>query len=336
MVRAKGAPNLGAGEGHLARQGAARRPAGERPRRTVWGPPDSAVPDLSPSTPPSEPATGPPADEAQESPTVSRVPSEQGESGAAPTPPGWDWQPKLRWFAAEIAVVVVGVLIALALNAWWSARQDGARADAYLRQLASDLAETERVMAASDTLMRPTERAVKRLLQSYGEPEPPRDSVLHWIDVGLLTDHRRPVLGTAEALVATGDLALVRDDSLRIAIAAYLDAARAGVTFYETSSERLTEDASDLIRSADLVEALARLPASERDSLAATDPTGLVPPATWSAPFPLDLPAFYADRRAYSAVQLMAIWLSNMSIERAKFRENAAALRTRVDADLAR
>ena len=35
----------------------------------------------------------------------------------APRPPSWDWRPKLRWFAAEITVVVAGVLIALALNA---------------------------------------------------------------------------------------------------------------------------------------------------------------------------------------------------------------------------
>ena len=29
----------------------------------------------------------------------------------------------LRWFAAEIVVVVAGALLALAINAWWGARQ---------------------------------------------------------------------------------------------------------------------------------------------------------------------------------------------------------------------
>ena len=257
-----------------------------------------------------------------------------GERTGAPPRVGWDWRPRLRWFAAEIVVVVVGVLIALGLNAWWGHRQDDVRADAYLAQLASDLAETERVMSVSDDRMRATERAIKRLLQSFGQPQPPLDSVLHWVDVGLLTDLQRPVLGTAEALVATGDLALVRDDSLRIAIAAYLDGARGSVAFYEASSTRLTVDASDLIRSADLVEALAQLPG--RDTLAAADPTGLIPPPDWTAPFPLDLGAFYADRRAYSAVQLMAIWLSNMNVERGKLQTNAAALRERVEAELGR
>lgn len=35
----------------------------------------------------------------------------------------WEWRPKLRWFAAEILIVVCGVLIALALNAWWQGRE---------------------------------------------------------------------------------------------------------------------------------------------------------------------------------------------------------------------
>lgn len=42
----------------------------------------------------------------------------------ATTPRRWDWRPKVRWFAAEILIVVVGVLIALAINAWWSRVQD--------------------------------------------------------------------------------------------------------------------------------------------------------------------------------------------------------------------
>lgn len=41
----------------------------------------------------------------------------------APRRPGLEWRPKARWFAAEIVVVVTGVLIALAINAWWAARQ---------------------------------------------------------------------------------------------------------------------------------------------------------------------------------------------------------------------
>lgn len=242
------------------------------------------------------------------------------------------WQPRFQWFAAQITVVVSGVLIALALNAWWAARQDAARAQAYLHQLSSDLGETERLMRTSDDFLGPTERGIRRLLQSFGEDVPPADSVLHWIDVGLLTDLPHPVLGTAEALVATGDLALIRDDSLRIAIATYLDETRSHLAFYATSSDRLSQDASDLLRVADLSEALSRYPQAQRDAMYATDPTGLIPREGWTAPFPLDVSAFYADRDAYAAVQLMAIWMSNLAGERTRFRETAGALRREVEA----
>lgn len=55
----------------------------------------------------------------------------------ASPPRQWAWRPKLRWFAAEIVVVVAGVLIALALNAWWGARQDAAAERSYLALIGS-------------------------------------------------------------------------------------------------------------------------------------------------------------------------------------------------------
>lgn len=45
------------------------------------------------------------------------------ETTSGPTEPstesGWEWRTKLRWFAAEYLIVVLGVLTAVALNAWW-------------------------------------------------------------------------------------------------------------------------------------------------------------------------------------------------------------------------
>ena len=45
------------------------------------------------------------------------------------------WRRKLHWFAAEILVVVAGILIALALNAWWEDRQAHALETRSLREL---------------------------------------------------------------------------------------------------------------------------------------------------------------------------------------------------------
>lgn len=40
--------------------------------------------------------------------------------------PRFDWRRKTRWFAAEFLVVVSGILVALAFNAWWAERSAGA------------------------------------------------------------------------------------------------------------------------------------------------------------------------------------------------------------------
>ncbi len=45
----------------------------------------------------------------------------------------------LGWFAAEIVVIVAGVLIALTIDAWWGAREDAARGRAYLARIEEDL-----------------------------------------------------------------------------------------------------------------------------------------------------------------------------------------------------
>jgi len=50
-----------------------------------------------------------------------------------------DWFANARWFAAEIVVFVVGILIALALDTWWDERRDAARGLSYLVRIQEDL-----------------------------------------------------------------------------------------------------------------------------------------------------------------------------------------------------
>ena len=105
---------------------------------------------------------------------------------------------------------------------------DAARERVYLTQLAEDLRETERIMADRDARMEAeTHRAFRRLQLSFGQtPRPPRDSVAAWLYGIAYTATPRPVLGTAEALVASGDFGAVADDSLRAAVLRYLDFSR--------------------------------------------------------------------------------------------------------------
>ena len=131
---------------------------------------------------------------------------------------------KLRWFGAEIVVVVAGVLIALALNAWWQHRQE-LREE---RQLVGALlAEVESNRARLGRIVR-FHAAVKETALSLLalSADPPRELTADSVDQ-LLTDvswwGSYVSLETAalDAAVQDGQLDLLRTDSLRRLVGAW-------------------------------------------------------------------------------------------------------------------
>jgi hypothetical protein len=139
-------------------------------------------------------------------------------------PHRWDWKPKLRWFAAEIAVVVAGVLIALALNSWWQARQAAAGEESYLAFVSRDLGNTiddieelrvyeaYQIQGGLDAY-----RAISAQGRSPEQMAVVSDGILR------LTSRRTLSLtnATYQDLLSTGNLQLIRNRELRDQIVAY-------------------------------------------------------------------------------------------------------------------
>ena len=243
------------------------------------------------------------------------------------------------WFTVlvEIAVVVLGVVIGFQVNAWGQARADRAAEQQALRQLRADLVETERAAERLAARMVPFERAPRRLAQAHYLPAPPpRDSVIAWASVAPVYFPIRPVLATAEALVATGDLALVQDDSLRIAIAAYLEESRSGIVGLTGWEESLRRHTSDYAQSVDIARVFAEaLGPAALDSLdRADDWMAMVPPGVAVAP--VDVDALVRDEGLHRLMTMMVADKDNMAIHRRAFGRRAAALRARVEAETGR
>lgn len=124
----------------------------------------------------------------------------------------WRWS--VRWFLAEFFVVLTGILVALVLNAWWESRQAAQREQTYLDIIAAELRATEADLqaeiAASERLFT---RAQSLVSAFYAVQEPSPDSLFAWWRM----NHRdpQPTLGTLRALIDTGDLRLIQDDTLR-------------------------------------------------------------------------------------------------------------------------
>jgi hypothetical protein len=135
--------------------------------------------------------------------------------------------PYRRWrrFArtlGEIAIVTAGILIAFALDAWWDNRVTAEREQIHLRALVSDF---EQNVAALRELARMEEDVMsgsRELLKLARAPEPPATASLMALMNRVFNSRRyEPVMGAYEALVNSGGLMLIRDESLRAALAEF-------------------------------------------------------------------------------------------------------------------
>jgi hypothetical protein len=169
---------------------------------------DSTLPDGIPPSAPPQPDAAAPARRRIRLPRAVRA----ATAGAA-------WRKALR----EFAVIVAGVMAAQGAQAWWGARQDSERERDYLRQLLADTRANEQRLTEAigqDSVAGvAASRAIDALTAATAPP--PGDSLAAWVLGAGASSNFRPLAGTFQALLGTGDLRLVRNDSVRARIAAY-------------------------------------------------------------------------------------------------------------------
>ena len=115
--------------------------------------------------------------------------------------------------AAELLVVFVGVLIALAADSWWEHREERARLDSNLEALALDMTMAQDAIAGaieedSATVVGLAE-AHQVLLSDLGATQTPIDLPEFGIRIPPIP------LGTLRLLVSSGEVRLIDDDDLR-------------------------------------------------------------------------------------------------------------------------
>lgn len=139
---------------------------------------------------------------------------------------------------ASLVTIIVGVLMALAANAWWEGRHERTRGHIYLEMLRVDLEATDSLIDASLAQDRRTldssQRMAEVLLAGSSWSQLPQSVKPHF---GL--DDAWFRTGTVTALLATGDINNIRSDTLRSALVRYADE----VNFIRSSLSR-TETAS--------------------------------------------------------------------------------------------
>ena len=243
-----------------------------------------------------------------------------------------------NWFAVvlELGIVVLGVVIGFQVTAWGQAQADRAKEQEYLNQLVADLHETEGILTDGDERAENPDRAMRQLYEAFYAPQPPpRDSLLRWIYRTSWIWPVRPVLGTIEALVSTGDLAIIRNDSLRSAITTYLDYARRLTVVHDGNVNRWIEHSDVLFTKVDRATLLEALDPTRTGSQGSA-PTWTPVEGERRDPFPYSSEAFLNDREAYAALLAMDDMKNNLAVVRRLLHTRTEALREQVEAELSR
>lgn len=121
----------------------------------------------------------------------------------------------------EMLVVVASILIAFSLDAWWTQRADERTGAAHLRALQSDFAQNvSRLKVHIEREERVADASRRLLLVATSPTTPsPEDSMSNLLGQVFNSGRFDPVMGAYEAVVNSGGLAQIADDSLRLALA---------------------------------------------------------------------------------------------------------------------
>ena len=124
--------------------------------------------------------------------------------------------------AAEFLIVIVGILMAISIDAWWSERGDRRDEQVLLRSLSEEFEQNERALA---TQFEPYERrlaSAETLLRLGPEATDisadSLTSLWRWITRGGSYD---PSTGVLDAAMSSGDITLIRDPALRAILAGW-------------------------------------------------------------------------------------------------------------------
>ena len=123
--------------------------------------------------------------------------------------------PWLRVFV-EGTVIVVSILLAFGIDAWWQRQQDAERALEYVRALRADMQAAVLQLDSAIAASVGQQAATNRVLELVRDTGPVADSsVSGEIDIG---GEAMIPMGTLTALVETGDVGLLEDERLRATI----------------------------------------------------------------------------------------------------------------------
>ena len=127
----------------------------------------------------------------------------------------------------ELVVVVVGILLALAIDAYWVERGDRGLELALLEQLGADLGRAETHLKDQISQTEDGARAAADLYTiARDRGEVPSDSVTAWLVRVSWWSDPAPTTATAQGVLSSNSLPLIQNEQLRAQLVLFLDQVR--------------------------------------------------------------------------------------------------------------
>jgi hypothetical protein len=122
-------------------------------------------------------------------------------------------------------LIVSSILLAFSIDATWSGREERQRERELLSALRSDFERNQALLQTSRSLHEAHRSAARDFLRlSTPGSVPPELEIPDATLLGLVSWHTYdPVLGSLNSAVASGQLSLIRDGQLRVALAGWVD-----------------------------------------------------------------------------------------------------------------
>ena len=164
-------------------------------------------------------------------------PTESVATSAGDSP----WPRRLRWFFAEIIVVVAGILLALGLQSWWQGRENAVRATAYQQQILADARLTRDTYTKAIAIDKELRAATARLSEALRSKQSlQNDDALQWLPwrSGWFDDPR-PVVGNLYSLIDTGEIQYIKNPKTRAAIIEYASVMKGSTADVDGQPDRM-------------------------------------------------------------------------------------------------
>ena len=125
-------------------------------------------------------------------------------------------------YLADLVVIILGIVIALSLDAWWQNRQDRKLEQHYLEQLYVDFKETDKTLTAYANITNNRFEKIIYLINAIHDgSEFSHDTIPYILFEGLSSLPFAIQDGTFRSLIHSGHIALIQNDSIRTQLASY-------------------------------------------------------------------------------------------------------------------